>query len=102
MGKVYFLGMLMVVSLSFLNLDIYLGHEEIVVGDLEYITTTFNESAVQEYHIAKITLNTFGYEEVVNINVLSNYGSEHIIGSKVTVRINNGYFTGHRYSIKIN
>ena len=102
MGKYYFIMSAILLVLSFINLDKHLSDEEIVVGDLEHVTSSFNESAVQEVHFAKITLNTFGYSEVVNLNVLSNYESEHELNSKVTVRILNGYFTGWRYDININ
>ena len=100
MKKYYILMVVVLLVMSFINLDKHLSNDEVVVGDLEYITNTFNPSAVQEVHFAKITLNTFGYSEVVNVNVLSDYESKHKLNTNVTVRIRNGYFTGYRYYVK--
>jgi len=87
--------------LLFLNLDIYLSTTHIVVGDLESVVGTFDECAIQENYIAEIKLNTFGYDEIVKVNVLSSYTDIHNINSNVKVKIKEGFFFGYRYSIKV-
>ena len=93
--------MLILMLIIFIYADMRLNKVEFVVGDLESITATFDEYSIQEYHIAKIVLNTFDYDEVIKLNVLSNYSDNHTAGTKVIVRIRNGYFTGYRYLEKV-
>jgi len=65
-------------------------------GILISVTSHFDESAVQEYHTALISLGNDVYQEV---NVLSTFKKD--IGARVTITYNIGYITGVVYKVKV-